>query len=85
MSRADQAAKGNARPLSLETLRAGQLVGAPYLAHLSDTQLKAKAQLNVMSDLRRFQAGQEKLHTRTCVSAKWKGIGQSVVQEVLLS
>lgn len=32
----------------------------------------------------RSQAGQEKGHTRTCVLVKWKGVRQSVVQEVQL-
>lgn len=57
---------------------------APFLACLSDTQLKAKIQLNVMSDLKRFQASQERRHTGTCISAKWKGVMQKVVQEAQL-
>lgn len=61
-----------------DSLRARWLVRAPFLACLSDTQLKAKTQLNVISDLKRFQAGQERGHTRTCTSAKWKRVKQSV-------
>lgn len=37
-----------------DSLRARRLMRAPFLAYLSDTELKAKTQLNVMSDLKTF-------------------------------
>jgi hypothetical protein len=36
-----------------------------------------KTQLNVMSDLMRFQVGVERGHTKTCILAKWKEVRET--------